>query len=382
MKSGKVKIYIFRLIIGVFSINIYGQRGYISNDSTTTAGIKLIDGGSHLNAKICRQRVGDKIIKYTPNDLDGYGFEDDKTYVSRKIIIKDTFRRVFLEQIIKGKASLYFYRGEGKGRYFIEKESAQLIEIPKKAIDQQETNYKTLLENITSDCGEVNKNINQMRYQRIYLSKYIKAYNQCKSLIIPPFKYGIAVGYGLSGLIPLPSAKIRYLDKFNYKYDGGVTLGLFIDDPISLSNFSLHLEMFYASYGHSYNYWDFNKDIDMIVNTRSLNIPVLLRYTTPMVKIRPFFNLGGIYSYQIKNENVIYEATISKDIIEIKTANETSLISDHELGYSIGGGCQFSIIRNNGLFFELRYNGEFALADQKFFRFGEVQFITGLYFQL
>lgn len=78
--------------------------------------------------KICKFKIKDSDNEtiFTPIDLTEYRFNDSKYFVSREIMGK----KVFLEFLIKGNISIYYLRDDKGDRYFIEKNSSGIIEIP------------------------------------------------------------------------------------------------------------------------------------------------------------------------------------------------------------------------------------------------------------
>ena len=341
----------------IFSISLlpilsFGQSSYFSTDSSTSVGIKLINGGDMINSQYCQVKKGEKTIQYTPYEVKEFGFKDRRVYVSKEIIIADSSKRVFLERLHKGRTTLYFYRGKGIKTFFIQKDSTLFVEISKQ--NAADEDYSKQLSNLTKDCSNVSDACKLVSYNKKSLSKLISRHNHCELKPFPHFKYGFLMGYEFLRLIP-SSEKNDNLKYFNYKYDGCFSVGLFLDNPILVSDFSVHAELLISKHGHSYNKLVNNKDLDFIANFTSLNVPVLLKYAYPSNKIRPFISVGINGTYFIKNKTLLYETTINETTIEINNSRITSMISDFQLGYVIGGGLEYKLNYKNSLFFELRY---------------------------
>jgi len=375
MKIKFVQLVLILLVIRPISLS--GQRGYYSTDSTTIYGIKLIDGGARSNAKTCQVKLKNLTIRYSPSEVKEYGFKNGSVYISKKIELFDSSQLVFLERLIKGETNLYYYKGQHSGTYFIEKDSSFFTELPK---NKDSINFRNILSDLTKDCDNLNDASRLVTYKRTALVRYLKRYNACKLKPFPFFRYGLVLGYKMTTLVPSSSMVVEDIYLFDYKYDGGITLGLFIDYPIMVSDFSFHAEVYFSSNGYSYNYRDLNKDLDILINTTSLNIPMLLRYTLPTLKMRPFLDVGGLYSLQMKNENAIYSSTIKNDIIYINEITSSSLISNHEIGYSLGCGIQWNINYKNSIFFEFRYNNMVHNPSPESFGKREIQLQTGFNF--
>lgn len=364
-------------LISFFPILSFGQKEYFSTDSSTFVGIKLIDGGDLINSRLCQVKEGEKTIEYTPYEVKEFGFKDGRVYISKEIQIADSSKRVFLERLNNGETTLLYYKGKGIKTFFIQKDSTLFVEMPKR--NTAGKYFSKQLLNLTKDCPNVLDACRLVRYNKKSLTKLISRYNQCEFKPFPHFKYGILIGYEFSKLIPLDEENedLKYLD---YKYDGGFSVGLFLDQPILVSDFSLHAELFLSKHAYSYNKLVENKDLDFVANLTSLSVPLLLRYAYPSNKFRPFINVGINGAYSIKNETLLYKTTISETTIEINDTESTSLISDIQLGYVVGAGLEYKLNSNNSLFFELRYNNQYPQGDSEFLSTTVFSLLTGIYF--
>ena len=138
----------------------------------------------------------------------------------------------------------------------------------------------------------------------------------------PFFKYGFIVGYAASKISILANSEFPYSNNIDYKYDPGITMGIFIDKPVFVSEFSIRSELLFSRNGYSYNWSDGNLDVDLLINTASITIPLLIRYTHPSVKVSPFLNVGGTYTYNIRRDGQAYESLLSYNLINIRKLNE------------------------------------------------------------
>jgi hypothetical protein len=350
-------LYLIILIIFI-PIFSFGQSTYFSTGSTTSFGIKLIDDGDVINSKLCQVKKGGKTIQYTPYEVKEFGFKDGRVYISKEIQIADSSKRVFLERLTKGNTTLYYYKGKGIKTFFIQKDSTLFVEIPKQ--NTKEVDYSKQLLSLTKDCPNVLDASKLVTYNKKSLSKLITRYNQCVLKPFPHFRYGFLIGYEYSKLIPSVEQN-ENLKYFDYKYDGGFSIGLFLDNPILVSDFSLHTEINFSKHGYSYNHISTSEDLDLIINISSLRVPILIRYTLPKNSFRPYFNTGAIFSYNTKNENALYKAAFSDNIIEISVQNEESIISNNEIGYIVGCGLEYNLDYKKSIFFEIRYSKQFGI---------------------
>lgn len=371
-----MKHYCITFLFSLLPTLFFGQEEYFSTDTTSTHGIKLVDGGDLINSQFCQVKKGAKTIQYTPYEVKEFGFKDGRVYISKEIQIADSSKRVFLERLKKGNTTLFYYSGKGLKTFFIQKDSTLFVEIPKQ---DTEEDYSTQLYNLTKDCLNVSDACKLVSYNKKSLSKFITRYNKCEIKPFPHFRYGLLFGYEFSRLI-LSSEHNDHLEYFDYKSDGDFSIGFFLDNPILVSDFSLHLELQFSRHGYSYYALVDNKDQDFVANFTSLNVPLQLRYTYPSNKIRPFLNVGIMGTYFIKNEINQYETIINETIIEINDTEIKSMIGDFQLGYVIGGGLEYKLNFKKSLFFELRYSNQYNQGDYEFHGNSILSVLTGINF--
>ena len=242
-------LYIILLFI-FYPILSFGQNDYITIDNTISSGIKLIDGGDLINSRICQVKKGKKIIVYSPYEVKEFGFKDGRVYLSKEIQIAGSSKRVFLELLHKGKTTLYYYEGKGIKTFYIEKDNTLFIEVPEQNSSKEQ--YSEQLLNITDDCPNVSNACKLVNYNKKSISKLIERYNRCELKPFPHLKYGLLIGYEFSKLIPSDKQN-NALGNFEYNYDGGFSIGIFLDKPISASDFSVHAELLFSKHGYSSN---------------------------------------------------------------------------------------------------------------------------------
>jgi len=364
----------FYLIVFIFltaSLLIRGQGNYYATDSTLKFGAKLVNGGDIVNSRLCQVVKDGRIVKYTPGEIREYGFKNGQVYVSREIPLSGSIQRVFLERLHKGNTSIYYYCNEDGKTYFLEKSAGSLVEIPK-TMDGR--NYKEQLQTLTDDCRNASEATRYVRYSKKPMAKLISIYDQCLSRPFPRLRFGVNTGYEFSRLATV-SAENEYVNDMDFRYEGVFTAGLFIDYPINVSDFSFHAGVGYSQHEFSYSKFVQNTDIDVFVNLSSLKIPVLVRYSVPASRIRPFLNAGCIFASHFRNENIIHE-TRSDLFKEI----DASLISSRQTGLSGGAGVEARITKRHSLFIELRHNILYSQMDSKKMKCSDLQLLTGIIF--
>lgn len=376
------------ILIILFPLFSFGQDDYFVIDNVINI-MNVLDNGDLINGRICQVKTGREIIEYTPYEVSEYGFKNGQVYVSKEIQLADSAKRVFLERLHNGETNLYFYRGKTLKTFYIEKDSTLFVELPEKSSAKE--HYSKSLLNLTRDCQNVTDASKLVAYNKRSLTKFIARYNACELKPFPHFKYGIVVGFGFYKLVPsyktheqspyLTINRDSEFDYFDYEYDSKFSVGVFIDNPILASDFSIHTELLFSKYKNSYSYTSATKKINLKVDLTTLTVPVLLRYTFPVNNFRPYLNLGPSYSYHLKNESVLHKSFLMDDNPnEFKNTTKESVIPSHEIGYAIGGGFEFDLDYRRAIFFEVRYENQFGISGDFSSSNSMVKFLTGISF--
>ena len=171
-----------------------------------------------------------------------------------------------------------------------------------------------------------------------------------------------------------------FFRRFNFNYDPGYSLGAFIDGPIMVSDFSVHLEAAFSIHHFLFNYNENNTDYDFSGDLSAIQVPLLIRYTIPAKKVRPFINAGIVETINLKNDYSIYSATIGESVIEIDKVNELSRFDDYHFGYCAGAGIELKRNYRQSLFFELRISKLHGISGSKTVNLSNINFTTGINF--
>ena len=366
----------------------YGQNDYFATDSTFSSSVKLISGRDIVNSQVCQIEKNGTVIEYSPYEVTEYGFKNGRVYIAKEIELAGSPKRVFLERLNEGKLSLYYYKGKEAELFFIEKDSTSFVELLKR--DAQNQDYLAHLASYTGDCENVADARKLVSYNKKSMSRFITRYNRCELKPFPHFKYGVLAGYESAQLILLNRAlypdgliDINLYDEeyFKNNYDGGCSVGLFIDNPILASDYSIHAELLFSKHTYSYKNTFDNKGVGFKASLSSLKVPVLVRYAYPSNKIRPFINAGLVGTYHINNQSLLYKTEITENNqVEKMPDNKRPLMSDILFGYSVGGGLEFKLNYKNALFLEVRYDNQYNTEDNMFLRTSAFNLFTGISF--
>lgn len=356
----------------------FGQRGFYTTDSIMATGVKIVDGGKIINAQWCQVKTKDSIMRFSPEEITMYGFEKGPAYVAKEIQHQGTYKHFFLEQLIKGELSLYFFANKRYNTFFIEKDSTDFFELTK-GNKHNDSYFQYKLQSITSDFPEIHDNAKLVRYNKKALTKLLSEYNNREYKPFPYIKFGLV---GFSELSKFKTSKNTndYLNSINYKYDNSFGAGIFANIPISVSYFSYHMEILFSKHGYSFSNEGTTSNLDFIANVTSLKFPAILRYTYPSKKVSPFINAGAIIAYNLKAKAQLFETKFSENTITINDITTEPLISELQKGACAGAGIEYRLNYKHSFFIELRYNQFFESKTSNKLTGSDLQLITSINF--
>ena len=379
MHTSETMRYIyFLLVIIIWPLTFLGQSNYYTTDSVSYVGVELKDGGAKDNLQFFHVMKGSEIIRYTPYEVVEYGFNDGRIYVSKEVQLNGKTKRVFLEQLYLGNVSLYFYKDNEKKSFFLQKDSCSLIEIPK--INENGTNYTEQLLSLTDDCSNVVDACRLVDYNKISFVELISRYNRCELKPFQFLNYGLFIGITQSKLKLNSETSDDVIPGSVFKNSNSFYAGLFIDFPLISTDFSVFTSLGLYKSSFSTNAMDSSIDVDLLINQTTFKVPIVIKYTLPLLKFRPYLNFGFNYSYNFKNESIIYKASVNDNVIQYETPIRKELISDNQFGYVCGLGLQYYLNYKRFLFMEIRYDNSYSVKTQNKFVKPSFDILTGINF--
>ncbi|WP_161888737.1 outer membrane beta-barrel protein [Pontibacter russatus] len=377
------QLYLTLLLIAVYASAIAQadfRRGYIIQNADTVRGYVDYRGASR-SAQVATFKptfTGEEII-FTPGEIAGYGFTaENKIFEAKELPAADTLptaaeEKLFLNALIKGRASIYFYRDEHqRDRFFLSKNNGPLVEllITEYNKTDEETGkkysvrnklYKGVLSQAFSDCSGYNlKHIENISLTQNSLAKAAQAYNACvggASYKQPTGKAEVKLGFALGfASTTLKFSGDHYLDGASFtekSLNAGAGISMNLTTPAISEKLSLQLELLYdpskftgrvqkeQRLGRSYMY-----DVDIEINY--LKLPAQFRYTYPRGKLQPFLNAGAVMGYAISHKQ---EATETSTFGSTTTTQTTPAFGDgsirkYTVGAVAGAGLGYSVNAN------------------------------------
>ena len=188
MKTGRLWLFLIAFLLTQTLSSQTGYKpGYIITLSNDTINGEIFFFSSQKNHKICRFRLSEneKKVEYSPEEIKGYRFDEGKYYISKKVPVNKDTLMLFIEFIIKGKASFYYATLNNENHYYIEtpevftelSEPEVTVAIGEKIVIKQ-PKYYGKLHYALSDCPEIIPEINKTRLNHTSLINLGKDYHR------------------------------------------------------------------------------------------------------------------------------------------------------------------------------------------------------------
>jgi hypothetical protein len=339
-----------------------------------------------------KQKNGEGILSYTPMDIRGFGVSDEiyesaviKTEISPVSTMELKYNKeldirtdtAFLQAVVKGVKSLYFYKNKlGKEQFYIWKDAGYELLVYKKYLKDvdgrsvivENKKYIGQLTIYLGECATIQDKITGADYQKNSLEKIFLAYYMCTQAEIRFHKktekltnsFGVIAGASFSSLTFRSGDEeeaFAYLINANYKMSVNFTAGLFFDLILSRNHgkWSICNELIFTSYKADGRYDEY-ESVNKYTYTYTtlgytyLKMNNMVRFKYPVGKLFIYLNAGISNGYAIIEKN--YKKTESKlytqeRVEEGKALNDTRR---YEFGLNVGLGTKFKRYS-----FEIRY---------------------------
>ncbi|MCC9138531.1 hypothetical protein ACFSKU_10685 [Pontibacter silvestris] len=169
------QLYIALLLLFYCTLSFAQQdyrKGYIIQGSDTLRGYVDYRGDSRsAQFTTFKQTLNGDEKRFTPNDIAGYGFENEnRVFESKQITLTDsakaTTQKLFLNTLVRGRANLYHYRDNFfVDHYYLEKDTLfeellnrkirQTNPVTGRSYEHRETKYIGVLNYAFLDCQAI-----------------------------------------------------------------------------------------------------------------------------------------------------------------------------------------------------------------------------------
>jgi hypothetical protein len=379
------------------------RPGYIVRPAGDTVRGQVDYRGALRGAQEClfRTASGQEITAFSPTQLQAYGLVSGEHYVSRLTppitlalpastlpspSVPDTTGQklpaqpVFLEVLAEGEA-LLLARPDEKGQlhFYVQKATAarptELVRRTQVVLDgnikreQQIPVYRGTLTEQFADCPAVLLSLSRTEFTLNSLVAAVERYNSCRQPNRAVLHRTRRTEVGFEALLGGQLSQTVYSDHgTNSTIPGGlapeVGLALHAGPKVGKQKLTVRFELHYVQQvaQGSYQQDEYlpgpNHNVitthDLRLATAYLRLPVLLRYTLPGNKIRPFLEAGGSFSYATKLDLQAQETSsfIGSSGWHPLFSNDPLLIEPfrhNEYGYLAGLGVGFATLAGHSV---------------------------------
>jgi hypothetical protein len=351
----RIFILLFLALPGLGFCQSDFKDGYIITPANDTLR-GLVDYRENQRANescVFKQSTG-SIITYSPGQIAGYGFVNDKFYLSKFDSEAGMVDTVFMEVLVKGPVSLY----KTHKTFWLEKDGPRLYHLVDVVTESYVNGAKVLRHSnahisifnmLLFDCVEMRSSLSQVRLNEPTLTKIIQRYNTCMGgtqQIFKEKKPWIKVSAGLSAGINISKLHLTTPTEYQYRHLTGtyerwqspifgISFGLM--SPRVSERFSFTGGVLYNATKYNHFEMRYTTRTYIIIDLRQLKIPLGFRYTFPERKLTPFLNMGVSSTMYLKSNSRWIEESGSSAVITT-TSKEALLLNSGQLGLWAGGG--------------------------------------------
>lgn len=378
--------FLFFLLLITQGAVAIDKNDYYILDSATYNGVRLVDFGIMENCLFCHELTEGKVKTFTPVQVKEYGIGGKLFYVAMDLKLDYTLKRVFLEKKVIGAYALYHYMDRRHDLFYLQKGNGPMMELPKQ--DHSATFNMVKLAEFTKDCPDVAAKSRQVSYSMKDITFFLQQVKDCRLNPFPPLRVGAGIGMKLTKLEPFAGHSDPDYQIFNYKYDEGLSLGFFLDQPILHFGLSIHAAVNYSNTVFTYQKrvertltgLVLSSDYNFVTTLHTLELPVHLRYTLPLSTLRPYLELGGFINWNFYNDSYV-DRIFTKNGVRLDLGSLHSPVLDNlNIGPSIGFGVECPLNGRHQVFLECHYTRTQGLMNPELSKLSAFSVTTGYLF--
>lgn len=288
-----------------------------------------------VNYTSCRFRIGDEIQTFTPREISGYGFLNDRFYTA--LVVRDTF----VEVLVSGKLNLY----KQDLSYYLQKEGQDLFKLEQREkvstlqggrlITVEDTRWKGIINLLVFDCIKTPNASKDLKFDEKSLTRFILRYNYCSGLAYVEYKADkpwSKINPGFTSGIMYSAVGVRsnfnYLDYLPDRYssvDPFIGLALEMSSPRISERMAFVGEVLLTRQVFSEEYrLEIPSSIvdyqETVFHLNFLSVNYSLKYRLNARALSPFIQAGGAYDFFINSKTEHIKETVFVKEKEVSTS--------------------------------------------------------------
>lgn len=408
------------LFISLFAVcnTIFGQQnfqpGYIITNNNEKVNGWIDKRESLFNQKHCNFKT-DSLSKtfseYLPTQIKAYRFNDSKYYASQIISTINGTDTVFLECLLSGKVSLWYYSTLQYESYYVEQDG-NLTELDNRDLGyvynsnykdgqkfqrlsdkdgqtaqytRNSEKYKGILKYTFRDCPEIYSRLTRLKYNKKSLIDISKDYHQrvCKTEDCIIYEKTIPKTKWYFGAFVMPriqTIQLKY-DVFNQlditlQPTKTIDFGAFIQ----VNNKDISERLFFQLAGY-YSKLNAEKDIVIsnITNKYNLSTSILTIepgaiYKFSYPKVKPYISAGMPFGKILDNNLKLTKSSNYSHPMESQLDNKIII------GANIGIGVEYMLNSKLSLFSSINYGYSFTAMQRQQYSISGINLLAGIRF--
>jgi len=379
------------------------RKGYIITNRQDTIYGWIDYRGEIRNSKLCsfKKTEPEQATEYSPSDIFAYRFIDSKFYVSKNVGTAYAPKMVFLEYLVSGLASLYFYRDENTNEhYYIEKDN-RIVKITSEEREVRVAdgvNLKTTISHVAVlkklfDVQEMRDEIEKSKLEHSSLINIAKNYHKyactdgSECIVYEKKKSPLIVRIAPVAGIDMSSFKLIIRNKRDYEpelssnFFCGINLNMSIPSWFT-DNFSVQMQVLYTKYYFFEVIKTSTQSTDVHIRSNVLQFGLGIKYEYPKGKWRPTL-MTGIASIYLPDGSIKENIDRYSIYNDVRPSTQTyDFLIKNVWGVQIAPGIHYYISKKHIFFTQLQYihcSKQIVLVNQldKLNSFG---LLTGIYF--
>jgi len=333
------------------------RSGFIitSSQDTILGEIDYRSNAKNYESCIFRDQEGETI--YAPNQIAGFGYDNDRFFTSQ--IIDETF----VEALVVGELSLY----RSKDKFHLKKDNnifdlESIIEEIRqggKILKTEKGRWKGIISYLIRDCLPHPEDlVSTVELSERSLTKLIVKHNKCKGGRYIEFKankpwakieLGVKAG--------LTSAKIQTQDNlsyFLYLDDSYMTIAptigaqLTISSPRITEDFAFESELHFSRSNYSSLVKISKTSViyhDTYITLNTISLPLSLKYLFPEKRYSFYVQAGVNFDYNLSSKTRLLTERVSGMVVETDIEHQAFIINSKQIGYWGGVGIHRSFAK-------------------------------------
>ncbi len=394
MKHSVIFLGIFFLgILEIFSQSDYREGYIIKNNHDTIYGL-LDYRGNIGNSKKCSFKINTNSEKqeFLPNDLLAYRFIDGKYYISKLVKNGDLEEHLFLEYLINGIVSIYYYRDYSGEHYLIDKGDSKLYELKNEEKEvyvndiryfKASKEYIGMLKFAFKESPSISQKVDNISLNHKSLVNITREYHneicvdeECiiyeKQLPKRKSKFGPVIGLSLFSMHEVYDLQGDWVNLHNAQFGDKIipSIGLFYKVNMPYIN-----EKFFFQYVGTYSHLKLSSSvsyeepiyhmniIDVVAYSHhAFNNSFAFKYAFLKGGFRPTLHAGGFVNYFFLSD--FYQSgEVTFSWGESYYKNETTESPFSKLDYGLIAGLGFTgiVFKEKEFFVDLKYQKGFGM---------------------